>query len=524
MYIFKNAIRNITRNKGRNILIGIVIIAIAASCAVTLAIRQSATDIVTSYRNKYKIEATIGMDREALMNSFKEGEQTQEEMIESFNEIENITLDEIKTYGSNKNVESYSYTYDLSVDAKDLTEATDSLVKETTETKTETQSFGGPQGGRPGMPPSESGGYKKTTTTKKTEKIFNEKAENGAFTLIGYSSYEAMSDFINGNYTIIEGSVSSDFTSATGVISEELALLNELEVGSKITIVDPEDDDNTYELEVTGIYKENTTESNDMSAMFSNSANNIITNVTFVESIVNKNEDLKPTITPTFVFTTEENLNKFKEEIKELGLIEIYTITDNLETVNGATKSIDNVSSFATTFLIITLIIGAIVLMVINVINIRERKYEIGVLRTIGMKKIKVSLQFICELFIVAIVSLLIGAGVGSLMSVDVANNLLETEIQNASSDYEEISKNFGGIPEDGPQGEMPDNQRKNNREVNFQGIANVEQIDSIEAVVDIKVLSQLLLIGLGITLISSLTSMISIHRFSPLTILKERG
>lgn len=534
MYILKTAIRNIMRNKGRNILIGIVIIVIACSCAITLAIRQSATDIVESYKNKYQIEATIGMNRESLMNSLRGEDQSREEMIEAFNEIESLTLDEIITYGELKSVSSYHYTYSLGVDATDLDEATDSLIKETTETKTETETFsggmpGGPGGGGFG------GGSKKTTTTTKTEKIFNEKAQNGAFTLVGYNSYEAMTAFINGKYTITEGSVSADFEASSCVISEELASLNELEVGDTIEIVDPEDDDNTYELTITGIYKENTDEASDMSAMFSNSANTIITNVNFVKNIVEKNDELAPTITPTYVFETEEDLETFKEDVTEKGLSEYFQITDNLDVVNGATKSIDNVKTFATTFLIITLIIGAVVLMVINVINIRERKYEIGVLRTIGMKKTKVSLQFICELLIVAIISLLIGAGIGSVASVDVANNLLANEIENASSDYESISDNFGGIgtpPNENNESKDDANSNSSNENrggrddmnINFQGIANVEQVDSIEAVVDIKVLFQLLAIGLGITLLSSIVSMISIHRFSPLTILKERG
>ena len=40
MYILKNAITSIVRNKGRNILIGIVIIVIAASISITLAINN----------------------------------------------------------------------------------------------------------------------------------------------------------------------------------------------------------------------------------------------------------------------------------------------------------------------------------------------------------------------------------------------------------------------------------------------------------------------------------------------------
>ena len=57
-----------------------------------------------------------------------------------------------------------------------------------------------------------------------------------------------------------------------------------------------------------------------------------------------------------------------------------------------------------------------------------------------------------------------------------------------------------------------------------FNNRGQVETIDSIEAVVDFTVVMQLLGIGILLTLMSSLASMISIQRFSPLTILKERS
>ena len=57
-----------------------------------------------------------------------------------------------------------------------------------------------------------------------------------------------------------------------------------------------------------------------------------------------------------------------------------------------------------------------------------------------------------------------------------------------------------------------------------FNSREQVETIDSIEAVVDFTVIIQLLGIGILLTLMSSLASMISIQRFSPLTILRERN
>ena len=57
-----------------------------------------------------------------------------------------------------------------------------------------------------------------------------------------------------------------------------------------------------------------------------------------------------------------------------------------------------------------------------------------------------------------------------------------------------------------------------------FNGNNKIQEIDTINAVVDITVIAQLLGIGIILTLVSSLASMISIQRFSPLTILKERS
>lgn len=211
-----------------------------------------------------------------------------------------------------------------------------------------------------------------------------------------------------------------------------------------------------------------------------------------------------------FAGSNKEVIEAFEDELTEKGLSEYLSVSTNLDQVEESTKTISNVSNFATTFLIITLLIGGIVLFVINMINIRERKYEIGVLRTIGMKKSLLTLQFMTELLIVAIVALFIGAGIGSLISVPVSNSLLANEIAEAEEQTSTINKNFG-------RGDKPMFE-------NISGVAVVEKFKSIDAAVDIKVLCQLFIIVILLTLISSLASMISIQKFSQLTILKERS
>lgn len=521
MYILKNSILSILRNKGRNILIGIIILTISCSATITLAIRNTANNIVKNYEESNELIATISFDRSQLMQQFKGGEDAQKENIEAFNNIESYTLDDVKNYGDSQYLKGYYYTYSTSLNSDSLSKATDSYEYEvedkqtstSTNTKTSTSGSNKTQGqGKEPMGEKRIMSEKNTTTviTRTKEKFESSRNLTGDFKLDGYSSYDAMTEFTNGTYKVTQGEMISDLNSYQCVISSELATLNEIEVGDTITLKNSTTD-KTYDFTVTGIYTDNN-DNNESAKMYSQSANTIITGSGAIEMLVADDSSLVTNITPSFILKDEESIEKFEAEIKEKGLNDYYTINTNLDELQNATKSIENVKTFATTFLLITLIISALVLFVINMINIRERKYEIGVFRTIGMSKFKLTIQFIIELMIVAGIALIIGAVIGGFLAKPVGNMLLKNEIETTKAEQQQISENFGKEEK----GNMPEMQF-NNRE-------KVEQIDSIEAVVDLTVVMQLLAIGIALTLISSLASMISIQRFSPLTILKERS
>ena len=85
---------------------------------------------------------------------------------------------------------------------------------------------------------------------------------------------------------------------------------------------------------------------------------------------------------------------------------------------------------------------------------------------------------------------------------------MLQNEIEDSKSQEQEISDHFGKEPMD----------------MKFKGNIQVQEIDTMDAIVDVNVVIELLGIGVLLTLMSSLSSMISIQRFSPLTILKQRS
>lgn len=487
MFILKNAMISIIRNKGRNILIGIIILVIACTCTITLAINNTATDLINSYKSAYDKELTISFDREKMMGDVDFSNRDDMSSVkEKFNNVSAYTIDDVKSFGESKYIKDYYYTYSLSLNGKTIEKA-----------ESESDSMGGMK--RPGF--------------------LGENESSYDFTLNGYSSVDAMSEFIEGTYEmteVVDNVWDIAFNDKYIFINEELASFNDLKLNDKVEFED--EDGNSYEFEIIGIYKENESKSSGPASFFSNSVNTIITNADSLVGITNSNSNVKNKVEATFIIDDYKNADKVQEEFYKKGLDKNYVVKTNEEVANSGLSSVKNVKSFATTFLIITLLIGGVVLFIINMINIRERKYEIGVLRTIGISKVKLTLQFVSELLIVGLMALMLGAGVGATMSKGVSNSLLASEIKSSQSSNEKIKNNFGGPGGGDFKGGSPfDGFSK-------KGIPNVQAYDSIDAVVSANVILELLGIGLTLIVISSLSAMINIQRFSPLTILKERS
>ena len=546
MFIFKNAWISITRNKGRNILIGIIILVVACASTITLAISNTAADLINSYQSAYDKELTIAFNREKMTKDvdFSNREKL-DDAKEKFENISAYTISDVEKFAESDYIESYYYTYNVSLDGENIEKAESSSSEGSSSGDSGSSADGSGRSGFSGFPGGgSSGGSFGPSGSSEYD-----------FTLNGYSSVEAMSEFIEGTYTMVEideNAWEKAFSGNYVFINEELASYNELKIGSKIKLKDG--DGKTYQFEVVGIYKENESGASGPADLFSNSANTIITNASALTAITKANSNVKGSVDPTFIIRDYGDAEAIQAEFYEKGLDENYVVETNEETATAGVKSIKNVQSFATAFLVITLVIGGVVLFVINMINIRERKYEIGVLRTIGISKAKLTAQFVSELMMVGIIALLVGAGIGAVAAKDVSNSLLASEISSSQEATEKVKGNFGpggfpggsGSSRDGSGGSSSDDSGSSSDSggsgssdgggsssdfgpSGFSGFGNfgkpnVQAYESIDAVVDVKVVMELLGIGVGLILISSLAAMISIQRFSPLTILKERS
>jgi putative ABC transport system permease protein len=537
--ILINALKSIAGSKGRNILIGIIVVTIAASAAVALAIMKAATDAEENGLESTEITGTIGMNTEALMQQAQEqmgapGESSASSGGGNYrtirNDFQSLSLEEQIEYADSDYVKTFYYSDTVSLNGTTSMEAVGADETQETADVSQPQTsvmFGGgsngPISGNSG--PMVFGGF-----------------AMGDFSVIGYSSEEAMTSFIEGTSVVEDGEVfdvsSSDLDC---LISEELALYNDLSVGDTFVLANPSNEEETYEFTIVGLYS--TTTASDDSGMgriqFSTSsdpANQIYISYPALAEILSYSAENSTTVTDTngyeqdsalsgqlsatYVFANKDDYDAFAEELTAKGLDDTYALSSSdINSYEQSLIPLRSLSSFAKTLLLIILAAGAVVLIVISLFNIRERKYEVGVLTAIGIKKGKVAAQFVTELLIVTILAIFIGTGIGAIGSVPIANKLLASQIEAQQTQATGRETNFGR--------EAPSftvQTEDGGGPVTFgQDRMSADYLDSVNATLDMTILGELILLGVVLTILASLSAVVFIMRYEPLKILADR-
>ena len=553
MYIMKNALRCIGRSKGRNILIGIIALVIAISACIGLSIRQAAESAKTSALEGMSVTATISYDRASAMGNmaggrpgmgggFSGGSFDPSQIGDIMGKGSSLTLEEYQKYAGAESVQDFYYTLTAYFNGSENF----SPVSDETEDSDSDGELEGSlgSGGMSGFPGGMGG------------KDFMGGA-SGDFSVIGYSSDSSMTAFVNGTASIVDGSMFEEGTSELlCVISEELAMYNGLAVGDTIIVTNPSLESETYTLTISGIYT--SSENNDFSmSMFGASqdpANRIYMSASALQAVLDASEESSTTITndygreteskitgtltATYSFADTDAYYAFEEEVRTLGLDESYTVSStDVTAFENSIAPLNTLGTMAGWFLLVILIIGGIILVVLNIFNVRERKYEVGVLTAMGMKKWKVAAQFMCEILVVTMIAVVLGAGIGAVSSVPVTNALLEGQVESQNNQQNQMDQNFGrpgnmgggfpggnmggGRPSDMPS-DMPDMGGGNNPFGEMFGGA-ADYITEVDSAMNLTVVFQMIGVGLLLTLIASAASVLFIMRYDPLKILANR-
>lgn len=553
MYILRNALKSISRSKGRNILIGIITLVIAVSACIGLSIRQAAEDTKADTLEQLTVTGTISFDRQAMMGNMSKSSSSNEsgsfdkdKFSSKMGEVSSLTLEDYQKYAKADSVKDFYYTLTASFNGSDnfepvsneetetTTEATEETTTKNSENNKQRQEMGGEMGQGPADAPDAGNANGQDGNGK------GRMMSRSDFSIVGYSSESAMTDFVKGTTTISSGSIFKEGSSdRTCIISEELAAYNNLSVGDTITITNPNKEEETYELTISGIYKSSGT--NDSSSFqfggFIDPANTIYMSYAALKGVLDDSEASATTetdentgketttavtgkLSPTYVFASKDDYEKFEKEVRTLGLDESYTVSsEDLSSYESSLKPLETLSTMAGWFLVVILIIGAVILIVLNIFNVRERKYEIGVLTAMGMKKGKVAFQFMIEIFFVTMISIVLGAGIGAVSSMPVTNKLLESQVESQKEEQSQVENNFG----------RKDNQSDNKAPgaKNFMNPNHakntVEYISQVNSAMNLTVVLQMMGIGLLLTLVASMVSILFVMRYNPLKILANR-
>ena len=132
----------------------------------------------------------------------------------------------------------------------------------------------------------------------------------------------------------------------------------------------------------------------------------------------------------TFYLKSPDLFSAFESELRSKGLPDDWRIFRDESAYKRMIKPIENLKGVSLTFLIIVLVFGAAIMILLSIIAIRERKYEIGVLRAIGMKKSKVALCLWAEIIVITCVCYILGMLLGTLLAQPVSNALWTGEGQ----------------------------------------------------------------------------------------------
>lgn len=471
MYIFKNALKNLARNKGRNILLGVIMIAILSCVAISVVINTTSGEIIKDYKNRFGSEVFIQPDLEKMM------EKAQKDGRES--------------------IESISPKYDL---LEKLSKS--EYLKETIFIA----SYGGYSDKLKSLDQDE---YEKNNKNSSNTRVAvaggkerSENAKESNLTINGGLNSAGLEEFKKGDRKVTDGNMPKKDGEA--IVSENFAKLNNLKVGDTFKVQNPDNPDkyDPLELTISGIYYDGT-ESQDYGFKhpMMNRKNEIITTFDTLKAYkVKTDNDL--IVEAKFFLKNPDLLSEFNEEAHKLGLNNLYDVSTDSQSYDEIVKPVEELQKVANIFMILVLCFGGSILILISILGIRERKYEIGVLRAMGMKKGKVALGLIFETLSTIAISLVVGLSIASLSAQSISNVLLKSQIeaQNQSAS-EGMMFRMGG-------GAAP----------NVDPITNLNVHLNSEAIVGITLIALLLgaiSIGIGI---------VYIMRFEPRKILSERN
>lgn len=270
------------------------------------------------------------------------------------------------------------------------------------------------------------------------------KMQTGDLSIEGVSSLSALDDFKQGTSSMTSGkTIASSTAKNTAVVNKTLAKENDLKIGSTIKIKSM-DKKKTVSLKIIGFYK---TSSSTSSVANNFTAMNPYNKIYVPYATANKLKGTTTTI-DSAVYTMDDagHISAFKKAAKSVSGISWskYTLVSNNSTYKSLVGSISNIGSFSKNLVYIVTIAGLAIISLMVMMQIRNRKYEVGVLMGIGESKSKIISQFIIEILVAAILAFAVSFSVSQPIASVVSDKLNSSYSANSTTSTNQMSGQRG--------------------------------------------------------------------------------
>ena len=497
--MFKRSFLSIRRKLGRTIILTLIFFMMANLVLAAIAVKSAVAAQMDYAKSTLGGTVSIQADMENIRNNQREEMEKGGDPSEMFGkmsrpEIDVETANKIASYSDY--VKDYSYEVSASANANGLS---------TVETK------GGFPSGM-GGPGNMKNPFESTSDDEGTL--------DSDITVSGINAYAYISAVKNGTMEIKDGTYFDEDSTDSAMISYEFAELNGRKVGDTFTLK------NIYTsadlpLTVIGIYdtSEGRADANtiylntETAAKFlsTDDYNNGNYNVDNVNFYMNTSE------------TADEFVEKINSDFPELSENNLKVAVDTSQ-YDALASSVESVGGFATTILIIVVVAAIIIITLIVTINVKDRRYEMGVLLSLGATKKNVLGQIATELLIVGTLGFALASLSGTFLAKALGQGIVDSQTASNSAQQE---RNFGR-PSAKPGGE---NSNSNMPELpsdmgsmggNMKSIVSRNNDKKVELDVNASFTDYLLLFVTGyvVIILALILPGISIMRYQPKEIL----
>jgi len=419
MNFIKRGFLGITRKKGKSLILLAVIFILGNLISGAISIQQATSNVEGNIKERLGAAATVDIDYEAL------DKLSEDELVEF--DLQNVDIDLIKQIGELSYVKYYDYSMSTYLGSESI------------------ESYQGEMEG---------------------EVIHHGPSMD--FHLKGIN-YAPVIDFEEEKGKLIDGRVFTqdeiDNGTSVAIISKKLAEKNNLHVGDTFTLdnaVYTYDDETGNEdlvtsrdvvLEIIGLFeshsiKEDRGDNPDqdmfdwMDIDYQNTiyvSNEIVISETeyYWEEYMKADEELAAMMeeeeesfeyyTPLFVLNNPEDSAAFEEEVIPL-LPELYTVinaSDHYDSISGPIDSMAKLSKYVLIAAVIAtiLIIGLVVLLFL-----RDRKHELGIYLSLGEKRGRVVGQILIEVMVIAFIGITLSLFSGNFLAGQISDTMIKAD------------------------------------------------------------------------------------------------